>query len=77
MPTLVTLPDFIVNIDAADHVVVDHVSEIGTLIQTIDFGSTGEVAAAVDAWFAQSPSDRDVWAPVMNTYLLHQFEKRS
>jgi hypothetical protein len=74
--TLATLPDFIVTIDMAMHAVVDQTDEIGNVIRTIDFGMFSDTAKAINSWlYDQSPEDRDIWAPVMNTYLLVEFSK--
>jgi hypothetical protein len=75
--TLATLPDFIVTVDMAMHTVIDLTDETGNVVQTIDFGVSGEVADAVNSWlFDQDPADRDIWAPVLNTYLRGEFAKR-
>jgi hypothetical protein len=76
--TLATLPDFIVTVDMALHTVIDQTDEIGDVVRTIDFGVSGEVADAINSWlFDQDPADRDIWAPVLNTYLLGEFAKRA
>ncbi len=74
--TLVTLPDFIVTIDRADHTVIDQTDEIGNVIRTIDFGILSQVADVVNAWLdLGEPAALDVLAPAMNAYLLEQFAK--
>lgn len=60
----VTLPDVIVNVDRAQHVVIERI-EGG---KTIDFGIFGEVADAVNAWL--DLEDPDALAAPMNAYLL-------
>jgi hypothetical protein len=73
---LITLPDFLVNIDRAGHVVIDLVEGVNAT-RSIDFGIVGDVPDAFLAWLDQSPADREVWVPVLNTYVLAEFAKRS
>lgn len=78
--TLTTLPDFIVTIDRAAHLVVERV-EGDNVTRTIDFGTRGQVAHIVDVWLELGETlgepAMDALAPAMNAYLLEQFAQRA
>lgn len=76
--TFTTLPDFIVTIDRAGHLVVDQLDENGDLVRTIDFGAAGcDVTGLVNSWFQLYDVDRDALAPAVNAYLLAEFAKQA
>jgi hypothetical protein len=75
--TLTTLPDFIVTIDRAQHTVIERVEGVN-ITRTIDFGVSGPVADAVNAWLDMgAPSAMNALADAMNAYLLAEFAARA
>lgn len=73
---LTTLPDFIVNIDRAGHLVIDQVSAVGTVIKSIDFGTGRRANIVVGAWLDLDDVSRDLLDPAINAYLLAYFATR-
>jgi hypothetical protein len=77
-PITTTLPDFIVMIDRAAHLVVERVE--GTEVtRTIDFGTRGQVARTVDMWLelgeTLGETAMNALVPAMNDYLTEQFAR--
>lgn len=70
-----TLPDFLVTVDRAQHTVIDLVDENSDVVRTIDFGISGDVANAVNAWLdLEDAAVREALAGAMNALLMGHFE---